>query len=224
MGGKNHQPCSIYLKNSTLVSRMLSLGYAELEHANVALEDIILAELEGGRGDAALLETHLNASLKALNAVSASCDALRNQMESAEYQDLPSLETVDLGKLGIQFAREGLVQEAHWTKITATMRQGGFYAVLHNIQSDVHSLALQTEALIRNMKTLRPAIQRGELAALTESNQPGNFRAEFFRTYTAWTRLNGEFVASSALSTELWYAFTRVGSLSSELRRDVSAA
>lgn len=50
MGGKNHQPCSGYLALSTKLSRSLSLANAELELANVALEDLILAELDGNTG------------------------------------------------------------------------------------------------------------------------------------------------------------------------------
>ncbi|MFN3692742.1 MAG: hypothetical protein ACK4SL_01415 [Candidatus Paceibacteria bacterium] len=51
MGGKNHQPRGRYLQNSTLMSRSMSLAQIGLELANVALEDLILAELDGKIGD-----------------------------------------------------------------------------------------------------------------------------------------------------------------------------
>lgn len=40
-----------------------------------------------------------------------------------------------------------------------------------------------------------------------------SFKPGFAVLYTAWTKFNALFLASSLLSTELWYAFTGKGSL-----------
>jgi len=62
MGGINHAPCSRYLNLSTRVSRSLSLAHAELELANVALEDVLLGELVNKKGSLVLVLSRLNAS------------------------------------------------------------------------------------------------------------------------------------------------------------------
>ncbi len=47
MGGKNHQPCRSWLPESTKMSRALSELTAQIEFANLALEDAIITEDEG---------------------------------------------------------------------------------------------------------------------------------------------------------------------------------
>jgi hypothetical protein len=213
MGGKNHQPCGIYLAESTKLSRFLSLAHSELELSNVALEDLILAELGKGRGEMVTIKKHLELSGQALGDAIDMVWQIRGKMVDKNFADLPTLRKLDLEALGASLAAKGLVDEGSWKSIARTMAKGGFSEVLLIFEKGIKSLSEKTSSLMVRIGALKEPARRGEVNLVLEENRQGNIREAFADIYTAWTKFNQVFLASSLLSTELWYAFNGYGSL-----------
>ena len=94
MGGKNHQPCGKYLRESAQLSQELSRLVAACEEANVQVEEIILGELndDGCRSrsgyEQALLQGQRAKTLVA--AFFRDLEARESQMGTLDFQDSPS--------------------------------------------------------------------------------------------------------------------------------------
>ena len=213
MGGQNHQPCSKYVENSTKLSRFLSLAYAELELGNVALEDLILTELGGGRGSVEPILARLHVSREAINEALLTTTRLREQMDANDFLDLPGLRTMDLDTKGAQLAAHAMVSADAWKRIAEIMQVGGFYAVLPHFAACMQTLLQKTETLIESIGGLAEEAARGEVTATVETNRPRNIKQPFAELYTAWKIFQQDFLASALLSTELWYASRGYGSL-----------
>lgn len=213
MGGKNHQPCRIYLANSTALSRYLSIARAELEFGNVCLEDVLLCELQDRNGDAAAIARHFQASLDALDGGLGVLGKLRQQMLANHYEELPSFRTLDLPALGHTLTNMGLVSLPSWNRVVEKRCREGFEGLLSYFEDLLKEISGLTKILADE---IRSAAQMGELTPLLEENRPGNFKADFGRLYTIYHLLESDFLASSILSTELWYSFTGRGSLTGE--------
>jgi hypothetical protein len=63
------------------------------------------------------------------------------------------------------------------------------------------------------VSALEGIARKGEVTRTLEENRPGNIKEAFANLYCAWAKFNQDFLASSLLSTELWYAFNGYGSL-----------
>lgn len=213
MGGKNHQPCSNYLPESTKLSRALSIAYAMLELGNGALEDAIIAELEGHKGRIEPITTFLERSEKALCEAASCASLLEQRMDELNFTDLPTLCKLDLDAIGIDFARRGLADLNAWQCISAKLRGNGFRTVLSGFGTTIAALTKCTATLKDQIAALAPTASRGEIGRVLEENREGNIKVAFAKLYTAWSQFNAIFLASSLLSTELWYAFNGFGSL-----------
>ena len=224
MGGKNHQPCGRYLQNSTLMSRSMSLAQVDLELANVALEDLILAELDGNIGDIVPIKTHLDESLEHLAGMQRSIDTLSIQMDTEKYVDLPPMKTMDLLAFGRAMRAAGLHRsESAWNNIAAIMQKSGFVPTLQHHAATLSKLVSLTKDLKTCIQDSTPAAAVGKLNVELEENRALNFKAEFARVYTAWADFQQEFLASSMISTEVWYRHNNSGSLL-DFARGVRAA
>ena len=98
------------------------------------------------------------------------------------------------------------------------MTKGSFHEVIIPSLLDLFSKSVQgliqlTDDLQGRVIENKGSASRGELNLVLEQNRPGNFKVEFARLYTAWGKFHRIFLASSMLSTELWYAYTLRGSL-----------
>ncbi|MEK7665431.1 MAG: hypothetical protein AAB337_00955 [Patescibacteria group bacterium] len=215
MGGKNHQPCSSYLKNSTRLSRFLSLATVRLETANVRLEDVILCELDGETGDTAPIIENLRASIDELNSMSACVADLRGQMDENGYEDLPSLKTVDLAAVGDSLVTSQRVDQIRWNEAQEIMCSGGFYRMLDTFDERIAMLRSDTERLITQIEIV--VALPGQVHRVLEENRVGNIRPAFAKLYTGWHNFHALFLASALISTELWYSFNNFGSLTDDL-------
>ena len=135
MGGINHQPCNkpktSYLRFSTRMSRALSVAKSELELANINLEDVLLAELDGTScGSILKISLHLQRSSLALSHMQGEIASLRSDMQKNKFQDLPTLHTTDLEALGRKFDALGIIDTTAWSTVSKTMRREGFYGML----------------------------------------------------------------------------------------------
>lgn len=224
MGGKNHQPCRPYLKDSANLSRYLSLAYAELELGNVALEDLIITELDGGRGSIIEVMNHLHASFVALEGAYSATSILRLHMRQNAFTDLPILRVIDLESIGERFAAKNLVNGDAWRRISSIMRSNGFFGVTDYFLRCIQELEKRTTILIESIKYLPGAesAEEGRVSTLLEENKAGDVKEAFADLYTSWMEFDQEFLASSILSTELWYKQNTYGSLCKE--QDDSAA
>lgn len=209
MGGINHQPCSQYLRWSAKLSRAISLARAELDLANVVLEDVIVAELESRRESRDNLRSHLKNSLTSLRDASRMTSDLRHAMEENGYKDLPTLHTLDLGEIGEQLFQSGMVERQAWDEMTKSMRTGTFFANLDLFIAGIDDLHHKTLVLVVTFGR----VQNRSLSEVAEENQSSNFKNAFARLYTSWSSFHAHFLASSLLSTEVWYAFMGYGSL-----------
>lgn len=219
MGGKNHQPCKHYLLNSTRLSRHLSLAYGHLEFGNAALEDILIIELSAGQDPRDALERYqeiqreLSTSGAELGHAKLALAALRQQMDETGFADLPTLGKIDLGRIGQSLAESGMVSLAAWKEVHELMKGGGFYAMIARFDADIDELSTLNRALQAKFAQLGTPVATGILTDIVEENRPESFKPEFAALYAKWTEMNGLFLASSLMSTELWYAFTGKGTL-----------
>lgn len=217
MGGRNHQPCGRYLRNSTRASRLMSLAFAELEMANVSLEDIILLELDGEVGSVDELTKRLGSSLQYLREMATSLSTLRGQMRTEKYGDLPPLRRMDLDLLGDRMRIQGTHRsEGAWKCVADIMKSDGFTAILDRHERSVQKLMQLTTDLGSKVIAVSRDADMGELSVVLEENRLGNFKPEFAALYSAWANFQEEFLASSLISTEVWYNFNRNGSLVTE--------
>lgn len=214
MGGKNHQPCSGYLKNSTRLSRFLSLAIVRLEMSNVGFEDVILAELDDTVGDMTPVIENLSASLDEIIAMSACIADLRRQMDENDFQDLPSLTSVDLTSVGASLVASKRVDAHAWHEAQEIMQAGSFYRMLDLFDQHIARLKADTEHLIVQIAALDAST--GKINRVLEENRKGNIRPAFARLYTGLGEFNALFLASALISTELWYSFNNFGSLTDD--------
>lgn len=213
MGGINHQPCSSYLRNSTTISRLMTAAYASFLRANVALEDVILEELDGRRGDLSPVLSALSDSRSLLLQCKASFGNLRLQMKVLGFSDLPTLHEVNLDALGEDLGCVGAVDRESWKLFANTMRHKGFRGALSLLEESNESLINLTAQLRGEAEALLPEAQRGQLSLVLEENRSGNLKLTFAMLFSTWSTYTQEFLASSLISTELWYAYKGFGSV-----------
>lgn len=213
MGGRNHQPCRPFLEKSTKVSRALSQGMAWLEIANVELENILLAELRAETRRVDKVVRRLEKSESALEDTARHLYALKYQMESSAFTDLRSLAWANLNLTGSRLAAAGVVNQESWDKVSNLMKTGGFISVLESFDERVHALLSATSDLRRQISACGKIAEHGDLGGVLEENREGNFKRAFAVLYTSWLSFSADFLASSMLSTELWYADNGFGNL-----------
>lgn len=218
MGGQNHQPCNrpqtSYLRFSTKMSRDLSVARTHMETANIHLEDVLLGELEENRGGAlSKILDQLTMSSNSLVEMQETILLLREDMDANAFEDLPTLHSADLDGIGVEFSSVGIVENGAWNSIVDIMREHGFYGVLDFFDQEISFLQQQTGELNSAIRNADSAARAGQLNLVLEQNQPANFKVQFAQLYSAWHRFQQIFLASSMLSTELWYRYCGVGSL-----------
>lgn len=208
MGGMNHQPCREYLAYSTQVSRCLSLGHAHVNLANVAFEDVLLTELEGSHGSAEDIVSYLVSAALFTSQAATAIKTLQEAMTEKGYEDLPPLRTLNLSSLGDSFLQEKMLEKHAWKTIQALTEKGGFWSVSMHFQRTVVELEVLTERLASEFLLLSDVVKRGCLNDVLEENQPGNVKKTFAQLFSNWNILLAEFLASSMLSTHVWYLWT----------------
>ena len=224
MGGMNHQPCNkpgtAYLELSTVMSKALSIARSELELANAELENTLISEIQGGKVSTASLRStveHLGRSREFLAHFLQIVAELRRNMADNDFEDLPTLKTVDLERLGVHLAHAGYVDISAWRSIADEMNKNGFYGVLDHFRIGTHALMTWTDQLARAIVAVNLRLSSDtesvSVTGILEENRVGNFKQEFAELYIGWLRFQQEFLASSMLSTELWYRHQGVGSL-----------
>lgn len=211
MGGKNHQPCNQYLPNSTRLSKQMSIVTIGLENANIHLEDVILAELDGSQRTLVPVMDSLHDTERNLQVALELCRTLRGQMTENGYQDLLPLQTLDLKGLGDDMVARGLVEAIAWQKMSRMMKEGTFFANLTHFENELTSVLHDVRQLCECIAKLSAAGKA--VNQITEKNMEGNFKEAFAKVFTHWLRFQQEFLASSIVSTEVYYASTGAGSL-----------
>ncbi len=213
MGGMNHQPCNKYLPESTRLSKDLSLAYARLQMANVAIEDLLLAELDGRIGTLDPFFMELQASSNELQSAKMRCGELRKKMTDLEFVDLPTLHAANLVELGERLVDKGMITQEAWSLVSQHIKPEGFRGVLSVIEKGFDNLWTLTEELRQSAALLCQAVSEGRATSVLEENRRGNIKCQFARLFCLWASFSQVFLASSILSTELWYIYTGKPSL-----------
>lgn len=213
MGGKNHQPCREYIPTSTRMSRFASLAFAHLELANVALEDILLAEMDGKIGDFDAIKSHLALSQQSVGDLIDTIVKLKAEMDQRGYYDLLAVHPVDLDAIGKAFVANNMISATAWSEVSRNARAGGFHENIALIHNCARTLTEYTAKLDKKVTELQKNANEGAVTQILEENLQGNLKPEFAKLYCAWNRFQEIFLASSLLSTEVYYAFNGFGSL-----------
>lgn len=213
MGGKNHQPCRQYLAISTQVSRHASMAFAELELANVALEDLLLAEINGKIGDISSIEQQLGNSRRSITQLINTISELEAEMDRLNFRDLSTIHPVNLDVIGSALIGAGMVHANAWDEVVKNALSGGFRKNLAMIHSHALLLAEHTDKLAEQVIALQQQARDGNVTRVLEENLHGNLKPVFAKLYSAWVRFQELFLASALLSTEVYYAFNNYGSL-----------
>ena len=223
MGGQNHQPCRKYLAISTFMSRAASLAFAELQLANVSLEDLLLAELNGNTDTVDDILIHLQSSSTHLESLQDTVQELRAEMDIQGYQDLPSIHRINLEAIGVSFAEAGAVNDKAWAEVSERMKKCTFYAILSDFADSASVLLNQTKVLNQKIASLQSHAINGNVLDVVEKNHQDNFKVEFARLYTSWNKFQMKFLASALLSTEVYYAFNDYGTLCPNVKKSAVA-
>lgn len=213
MGGKNHQPCREYLAISTQMSRCASLAFAQLELANVALEDLLLAEIAGNTGDIGNIEQQLNNSQKSIAQLISTINELEIEMGRRNFRDLFTIRPINLNTLGTALINANMVRLSAWGEVVKNAHSGGFRKNLTMIYNHALLLAKHTDKLTEQVVQLQQQAKDGNVTQVLEENLRGNLKPVFARLYNEWIQFQELFIASSLLSTEVYYAFNNYGSL-----------
>jgi hypothetical protein len=209
MGGINHQPCREYLDLSTGLSRQISQAIAAFWQSNVAIEDLILAELAKRHStlDAAL--GHLTESDECLRRGLDTLEDLERRMDDLSYQDVPELGSQAVLATGLALCKTGAIEQNHWDNAWLEMKSGGFRQMLQKFREEVTELRGKTATLVTGLRLLVGE----EFTIVPEENRVGNFKIPFAQLLTAWQAFIGLFAASSLITTEAWYKHNGYGSL-----------
>lgn len=220
MGGINHQPCSKYLGPSTRMSRAFSLARAHFEHSNAALEDALLSEIESGIGDVSALQktiTYIDNSIVELDAAVDSSIELEQKMVEYGYKPWPAFALfqteANMMALGQDLATAGLLQIDSFKSVALPQLEQGFWATLHLLRNQFVALKEMESELKGQILPALKIAAAGTLTSELEENGELSFRGSFMRIYAAWNKSHGMFLASAALSTELWFRSASRGSL-----------
>jgi hypothetical protein len=85
--------------------------------------------------------------------------------------------------------------------------------VLAHFEKAISEISAKTEQVIGLVANLDAIAETAQVNLVLEENSDANIKVEFFQLYTLWCKFNAEFVASSVLSTELWYLDNGYGTL-----------
>jgi hypothetical protein len=223
MGGINHQPCKNYLGESTRLSRFISLARANFEFANVALEDIILAEMSGQKASTGPMRHQLQLCQDHLLGAVHITNELEGKMHALNYVDLPPLHEIDLIAVGRTLVAKGMVNPAAWTRMSGLMKERTFYGNLALIRDHLGILLKLTQDLLSGVVQLGDHADDGNLQLVVDENRAGNIKEPFARLYVTWGDFHEMFLASSLVSTEVWYAHMSFGSLTTGPRKMIPA-
>lgn len=223
MGGMNHQPCRSFLKPSTVLSKQVSMANIQLLQANVFLEDILLAEMDDGRKSVSPVVSSLKESLKSLSDASVTLASLKDLMDRLKYHDLHTLHTLNLKGVGVELAEHGAVDLNAWNKMRTMMKDGTFYSNVSHFSKMFQKLTCETTELAEKFSALEQCAKDGLLTPVLEENRQGNIKLAFAKLLTSWTNFMQEFLASSMVSTEVWYANCGFGSILDEISEKETA-
>ncbi|MEI8339614.1 MAG: hypothetical protein WCF94_03030 [bacterium] len=152
-----------------------------------------------------MLIKRLHASCDHIQKALVDCEKLRQKMKDNNFVDLPTLATANLNEIGNNLVQMGMVSESHWTHVSGVMEKGGFRSVLTFFEQGLNDLLSKTRILITSIEEIKTQMESGLTNVIMEENREGNIKIAFAVLYQTWNNFEQHFMASSMLSTELWY-------------------
>jgi len=208
MDHRNHQ----HLLTSTQMSRFASLAFAHLELANVALENILLAEMDGKIGDLDGVKSQLTLSQKTISDLVGTILKLKTEVNQRGC-DLLAVHPAYLDVMGRAFVANNMVSASAWGKVSRNARSGGLTLNIELIHTHAKLLEEYTAQLHKKINKLQGYANNGSVTKVLEENLRDNFKPEFAKLYCEWNRFQEIFLASSLLSTEVYYTSNGFDSL-----------
>ncbi len=218
MGGINHQPCRNYFRESTEWSRNLSIAESEFHLANIALEDIILMELNGKISSLKGIIYHLESSSWALSRAWDNASLIEEKMELLDFQDFECVFSSHFDSLGELLASRGIVDLSSWEKVLGCIRENGFRMVVKNSKNKIEDMIRATQELIDSINRISP----GGIIDIMEENKPDNIRIPFGYLYSSRSSFMQFFLASSIISAEAWYLSSGNESFAKKIDSEIS--
>ncbi|HEY9583910.1 MAG TPA: hypothetical protein VJI66_03050 [Candidatus Paceibacterota bacterium] len=139
--------------------------------------------------------------------------ALANQMNVLGYTDLPEINDPRVSYEGGELSDRGIVLCRSWVKMYDLWREKTFYGVLDYFTTALLEIERDTMTLAKKISGLQDHAEDGKIHTILESNMDGNFKVEFAKLYTSWNTFLSDFMASSLISTTIWYLNETVGTL-----------
>lgn len=203
------------------MSKSVTAGIADFNRANVALEEVILAELDGSKdpGSFGVALALLDSAVHNFDAAIAHLASLKDEMDAKKYQPLPSFAnygTPDKARaLARELAGNGLMaaEKINVVVIPQIGHGKGFYAAIPMLDIALVAMRDSAKDLQNRMSEASHVAEDGMVAELLETNAAMNFRADFLRAFNTINSSFSTFAASAAWSTEMWYRSTSAGSL-----------
>lgn len=211
MGGMNHQPCRDYRREATCLSRCLSLARSSFEMGNVALEDLILLELDGSKGSIEQIVSHLLAARDNLASMGEAIIDLRTKMAALDFRELKGFADAEFHQL----ASAGMIETGSLIRMLAIRRHSGFEGNLTELERQRSQVLVNIADLIDAITetTELGVVADGQVDEMLEENWRGNFKPQFAVAYQTFNAFQQDFLASAMISTEAFYVQEGYGSL-----------
>ena len=216
MGGCNHQPCSKIAENSTRLSRHVSSATANIQLANVRLEDMLLVELDlelTDLGSITVMLSFLNSAKADFIKAQASATQMLGTLRSSNFIDCKDEKELDM--IIESLCIKSMLNPYYAKMVKKDRCVGGFLTCLEKIHRQIKETGRLVSKLIFVFERLQKALQSSDEKVFShlEFNSPLNIKPAFAQLYAMLGDLNGYFLASAIISTELFYEVAGLGAL-----------
>ncbi len=211
----NHQPCRESAIASTQMSRHLSSATSHIHLANIRLEDLIVDELELGIVQPHAVEPLIGHLREAAADFSKASSVARTMDEALRVSNfIDCKDPQKLATIAKRLADQRMLDPHHAGAVELDRSKGGFLACLARIQEGFGQCEMLTRQLCDAFHTLQSRMQAEEKAFdHLEFNTPESIKPAFAMLFAAVGALNGYFLASAIVSTEIFYAVAGLGRL-----------
>lgn len=190
----------------------MSLTSMALESFNVKLEDMILVNLVNESVSPRILSIEVRHVMDSVVRAEQSIDMLLMQMDELYYVDLPATDDFQLDEFGDKVIPRLMVGTEAYKEIATHYKAGGFRSALNHLRVKHSQFGFAVADMATKVQELADT-DVDDIAVEFESNDTGNIRPQFAVMYTTWSQFHQMFLASSLISTEIFYIQEGVDSL-----------
>ncbi len=219
MGGKNHQPCRKYIRESIMLSKATSDILAKLEIANSLLEDVLLAELNG-ENKSRYMKDILKYLIESKNKTEEALkyiNCILVKMDKLKFQDSEMLnEILALKDAFIELEIIPRREFSAWEITASILEKEGFKGIFIYFHKLLEKIKENLQELIELFVKGQEYTEKGNLLEAIETNELP-IRQSFVKVYLAYLDFSAIFTCSSIISTEVYLRTNGYPSLLSDL-------